>query len=203
LTNRIRQVLEGFFPAALAAFERGGRHRLDSPACRVVLAAAPTPTAAARLTPARQAALLRRAGHLAELLRTPQPRQPEAVEAAMGVQLMALLGQLDAVCRGPDALTAAAEARQLDSLRRRQALPVPVLHLGLTHPQPERHRVHPCVAGDWGDPRVPGADEPHGLRPELRWVRGAVLAWHLVGLLPGRMPQVLRCPRGRSKLSPT
>ncbi|GAA2332838.1 hypothetical protein GCM10010170_011940 [Dactylosporangium salmoneum] len=49
ITNRIRAVLRMFFPAALSAFERGGRHRLDSPAARTILTAAPTPAAAAAL----------------------------------------------------------------------------------------------------------------------------------------------------------
>jgi hypothetical protein len=62
LTNRIRGVLRRYFPAAIAAFERGGKHRLDSAACRVILRTAPTPSAAAKLSLARLQALLRRAG---------------------------------------------------------------------------------------------------------------------------------------------
>lgn len=62
LTNRIRAVLRLFFPAALAAFERGGRHRLDLPAARAVLTAASTPAAAAALTVDELALLLRAAG---------------------------------------------------------------------------------------------------------------------------------------------
>ena len=50
LTNRIRGVLRRYFPAAVAAFERGGKHRLDSPVCRVILRAAPTPSAADKLS---------------------------------------------------------------------------------------------------------------------------------------------------------
>jgi hypothetical protein len=41
-------LLRIFFPAALPAFERGGRHRMDSSAARVILAAAPTPAMAPR-----------------------------------------------------------------------------------------------------------------------------------------------------------
>ncbi|MBK6870977.1 MAG: transposase [Kineosporiaceae bacterium] len=33
LCNRIRALLKSFFPAALAAFERGGKHQLHSAAC--------------------------------------------------------------------------------------------------------------------------------------------------------------------------
>ncbi|MFF0659607.1 IS110 family transposase [Micromonospora tulbaghiae] len=109
LTNRIRTLLRMFFPAALAAFERGGRHRLDSPAARVILAAAPTPAAAAALTPTELAELLRTAGRqrgiaaeadkLHGILRSEQMRQPAAVEQAMGLHLQGLVRQLDAVCQ--------------------------------------------------------------------------------------------------------
>jgi len=119
LTNRIRGVLRRYFPAAVAAFERGGKHRLDSPACRVILRAAPTPSAADKLSLARLQALLRRAGRtrgidaearrLQTYLRRTELRQPLAVEGAMGIQLQALVDQLDAICRAVDVLTAAAE----------------------------------------------------------------------------------------------
>jgi Transposase/Transposase IS116/IS110/IS902 family len=109
LTNRVRALLRQFFPAALAAFERGGRHRLDSPAARTILAAVPTPAAAAGLSVEELESLLRDAGRrrgiaaealvLHELLRNEQMRQPEAVEQqAMGWQLRGLLRQLDALC---------------------------------------------------------------------------------------------------------
>jgi transposase len=42
LTNRVRALLKEFFPAALAAFERGGKHRLDSASARPILGVAPT-----------------------------------------------------------------------------------------------------------------------------------------------------------------
>jgi transposase len=118
-TNRVRAVLRAFFPAAIAAFERGGKHRLDSAACRVILAAAPTPTKAARLSMLQLRSLLRRAGRergidpeakrLQTFLRSEQLRQPPGVEEAMGVQLVALMDQLDAVCRSVDTLTAVVE----------------------------------------------------------------------------------------------
>lgn len=107
-TNRIRALLKGFFPAAVAAFERGGRHRLDSPACRTILAAAPTPPQAKALSQARLAMLLRRAGRqrgvdaeaqvLHRLLSGRQMTQPAPIEQAMGAQLRGLLRQLDAIC---------------------------------------------------------------------------------------------------------
>jgi transposase len=109
LTNRIRAVLRLFFPAARAAFERGGRHRLDSPAARTVLAAASTPAAAAALTVDELASLLRAAGRqrgiaaeaakLHAHLGSKQMRQSAAVEDAMGLQLLGLVAQLDAICR--------------------------------------------------------------------------------------------------------
>jgi transposase len=107
LTNRIRALLKEFFPAALAAFERGGKHRLDSAAARTILAAAPTPTEARALTTRRLAALLRKAGRqrgieaeaqrLREFLRAEHMHQPAPVEQALGVQLRGLIGQLDAL----------------------------------------------------------------------------------------------------------
>lgn len=109
VTNRIRSLLKAFFPAALAAFERGGRHRVDSAACRTILVAAPTPQAAQALSLRQLAALLTQAGRqrgidteamqLHELLRSKQIRQAPVVEQAMGVQLRGLLRQLDAICQ--------------------------------------------------------------------------------------------------------
>jgi transposase len=119
LTNRIRGTLRRYFPAAIAAFERGGKHRLDSAACRVILYAAPTPAAAGKLSLARLQSLLRRAGRtrsidaearrLQSYLRRTELRQSLAVEETMGIQLQTLLRQLDAVCEAVDVLTVAAE----------------------------------------------------------------------------------------------
>jgi len=109
LTNRIRSLLKVFFPAAIAAFERGGRHRLESAACRTILTAVCTPQAAHALSTRQLAGLLKRAGRqrgieaeallLRELLRVDQIRQPDPVERAMGTQLRGLIRQLDAVCQ--------------------------------------------------------------------------------------------------------
>ena len=96
LTNRLRGLLRRYFPAAVAAFERGGEHRLASRACRTILRAAPTPASAAKLSAARLKALLRRAGRtrgitaearrLQTVLRRDELRQPVLVEQAMAVQ---------------------------------------------------------------------------------------------------------------------
>jgi len=109
VTNRIRALLRAFFPAAVAAFERGGRHRLESASCRTILAVASTPSEAGMLTERRLAGMLRKAGRqrgidaeaarLRGYFQAEQMHQPESVEQAMGVQLRGLLRQLDAVCR--------------------------------------------------------------------------------------------------------
>jgi len=119
LTNRIRGALRRYFPAAIAAFERGGKHRLDSAACRVILRAAPTPAVASKLSIARLQALLRRAGRVRGIdaearrlqgyLTRAELRQPFQVEEAMGIQLQMLVDQLDALCQAIDVLTTAAE----------------------------------------------------------------------------------------------
>jgi hypothetical protein len=108
LTNRIRALLKAFFPAAVLAFERGGKHRLESLSCRTILIAASTPDQAAALSERRLAALLRKAGRqrgidaeaarLHAYFHVEQMRQPVAVEQAMGTVLRGLVGQLDAVC---------------------------------------------------------------------------------------------------------
>ena len=113
--NKLRSHLREYYPGFLAAFAdaRGG---ITRPEARVILAAAPDPAAAARLTLAQLKALLRKAGRsrgidaeaarLREALRAPQMRQLPLVEQAMGRQALALLGQLDA------ASTAAADLEQ-------------------------------------------------------------------------------------------
>ncbi|GAA5162782.1 IS110-like element IS117 family transposase [Pseudonocardia eucalypti] len=108
ITNRIRALLKAYFPGAVAAFERGGKHRLESPSCRTILAAASTPREAAALTERRLAALLRKAGRkrgvdaeatrLHSYFHTEQMSQPAPVEQAMGVALRGLVRQLDAIC---------------------------------------------------------------------------------------------------------
>jgi len=96
--NQIRDLLKDFYPAALAAFAdlpSGGLARADA---RIILAAAPTPAQAAKLTPAR----LR--------LTDAYLHQPPMVENAMGIQLAALLRQFEAACAAADELAEAAIA---------------------------------------------------------------------------------------------
>jgi transposase len=105
--NKLRSHLREYFPGFLAAFAaaRGGIMR---PEARAILAAAPTPAAAAALTLAQLRSLLAKAGRsrgidteaarLRDAFRTQQMRQLPLVENAMGRQAAALLRQLDAAC---------------------------------------------------------------------------------------------------------
>jgi hypothetical protein len=111
--NKLRSHLREYYPAFLAAYAsaRGGITRPDA---RAIMAAAPDPAAAAKLTTAQLRALLRRAGRrrgidaeaarLREAFRAPQMRQLPLVEQAMGHQALALLGQLNAACQAADDL---------------------------------------------------------------------------------------------------
>ena len=115
--NRLRSHLREYFPAFLAAFAaaKGGIMR---PEARTILAAAPTPGDAAKLTLTQLRALLKKAGRsrgldteatrLRDAFRAGQIRQLPLVEAAMGRQALALLGQLDAACTSADNLEHAA-----------------------------------------------------------------------------------------------
>ena len=105
--NRLRSHLREYFPGFLAAFAdaKGG---ITRPGARAVLAAAPTPADAAKLTLTQLRSLLKKAGRsrgidteatrLRDAFRIPQMRQLPLVEQAMGRQALALLGQLDAAC---------------------------------------------------------------------------------------------------------
>lgn len=109
VVNRIRSLLKEFYPAALVAFERGGKHQLHSATARRLLLHAPTPSDAARLSKATLAAQLRRAGRtrgiaseailLQQHLRGQHLRQPTSLEGAYGRQLQGLVRQLDAICQ--------------------------------------------------------------------------------------------------------
>jgi len=115
--NKLRSHLREYFPGFLAAFA-GTRDGIMRPEARVILAAAPTPAAASKLTPAQLRALLKKAGRsrgidaeaqrLREAFRKEQMRQLPLVEQAMGRQALALLRQLDAACASADDLEAAA-----------------------------------------------------------------------------------------------
>jgi transposase len=116
--NRLRSHLREYYPGFLAAFG-SLRDGITRPEARVILAAAPTPADAARLTRARLAGLLRKAGRrrgideeatrLHAAFREEQMRQLPLVEQAMGRQALALLRQLDAACQSAADLQAAAE----------------------------------------------------------------------------------------------
>ena len=112
--NELRSVLREFFPTFPSTFARRFPLGIASPEARAVLAAAPTPAAAAKLTVRTIGAALRRAGRTrgidqaaAEIrtaLREPQMRQLPRVEAAMGQQTSALLAVLDTACANVDEL---------------------------------------------------------------------------------------------------
>jgi transposase len=118
--NQIRDLLKDFYPAAIVAFAglpSGGLARADA---RTILAAAPTPAQAAKLTPARLRRLLITAGRRRDLDRDVERlrqvftdtylHQPPVVENAMGIQLSALLRQFNAACTAADELAEAAIA---------------------------------------------------------------------------------------------
>lgn len=117
ISNRLRALMKDFYPAALDAFSRltGGLARSDA---RTVLAAAPTPARAAKLTRSQLARLLTKSGRqrfidrdvdrLYEIFRaTTHLRQPPMVEEAMGNNLAAMLHQFDAACTAADELAEA------------------------------------------------------------------------------------------------
>jgi transposase len=111
--NKLRSCLREYYPGFLAAFAaaKGG---ITRPEARVILAAAPTPADAAKLTLTQLRGLLKKAGRsrsldteaarLREAFRVPQMRQLPLVEQAMGRQAIALAGQLDAACAAADDL---------------------------------------------------------------------------------------------------
>ncbi|WP_422656581.1 IS110 family transposase [Mycobacterium sp.] len=118
--NQIRDLLNGFYPAAIVAFAELPSGGLARPDARTILAAAPTPVQAAALTPARLRRLLRKAGRernidrdidrLRAIFADTYLHQPPMVENAMGMQLTALLRQFDAACTAADELAEAAIA---------------------------------------------------------------------------------------------
>jgi transposase len=102
-TNRLRSALREFFPAALVAFED-----LDHPDALAVLARAPTPAAAARLSVSGITAALRKAGRQRNLqtraeaiqtvLRGERLDFPEALANAYGAQVraaVAVIGEMN------------------------------------------------------------------------------------------------------------
>jgi len=114
---RLRSLLREYYPAALvvaARLEDG----LTAPLVRILLAAAPTPAAAAALSLPELEDLVRTSGRrryiaatavwLHDLLNAEQLHQPAVVEAALGQQTLALLRLLDAACANTDQLADAA-----------------------------------------------------------------------------------------------
>ena len=95
--NKLRSHLREYYPGFLAAFP--ARAGILRPEARTILAAAPTPAAAATLTLTQLRALLRKAGRsrgidteaarLRDAFRVPQMRQLPLVEHAMGRQTLA------------------------------------------------------------------------------------------------------------------
>ncbi|MEU6188115.1 IS110 family transposase [Nocardia sp. NPDC047038] len=116
--NELRSHLREYYPAFLSTFAVKSATNLAKPEARAILALAPTPALATKLTKTRVAAALRRAGRqrgidqlatqIVEGLRTVQLRQPGPVELAMGRQALALVAMLDAACAGADDLEQAA-----------------------------------------------------------------------------------------------
>ncbi|MEU0819239.1 IS110 family transposase [Streptomyces mirabilis] len=114
--NKLRSQLREFYPSILAAFA-DHRFGLFAREARTVLAAAPTPTAAALLTRRQLRALLKRAGRsrgieveadrLLEVFRRDYLHHAPQVEAAFGQQTAALLRQLDTACANAEQLEAA------------------------------------------------------------------------------------------------
>ena len=115
--NKLRSHLREYFPGFLAAYA-DARGSIGRPDARAVLAAAPTPADAARLTLTQLRGLLKKAGRsrgidteatrLRDAFRTGQMRQLPLVEQAMGQRTLALPGQLNAACTAAGDLEQAA-----------------------------------------------------------------------------------------------
>jgi transposase len=114
--NKLRSLLREYYPALLDAFT-DKRGSLLRPQARVLLAAAPTPQAAAQLTITQLATLLRQAGRqrgidaeaarIQAILRTESLHQLPLVEDALGRQALALLRALDTACTNAEDLASA------------------------------------------------------------------------------------------------
>lgn len=107
-TNRLRSLLRDYYPQALVAFPN-----LTHRAAASVLRAAPTPQAAAQLTPRRVVTLLKAARRrndaglaekITQTLRAPALRQPASVEQALGVAAVGLIEVITAMSAAITAL---------------------------------------------------------------------------------------------------
>ncbi|GAB3740331.1 IS110 family transposase [Microlunatus parietis] len=113
-TSELPSLLREYYPAFLKVFAGKSVTNLAKPEARAVLAIAPTPAAAARVSKARIAAALRRAGRqrgidelaarLQQALRQPALRQLELVEEAFGRQALALLATPNVECANVEQL---------------------------------------------------------------------------------------------------
>lgn len=111
--NKLRSQLREFYPAILDAFAQH-KHGLCSRGARSILAAAPTPTMAAKLTQRRLQSLLKQAGRvrgiqteaerLHEVFKREYLHQLPQVETALGRQTSALLRQLNTACDNAEQL---------------------------------------------------------------------------------------------------
>ncbi|WP_406510683.1 IS110 family transposase [Streptomyces sp. NBC_00212] len=118
MSNQLRSLLREYYPAALEAFAPW-QNGLCRPEARELLKLAPTPTQAARLTRTQLRSAFKRAGRqrgieaeaerLREAFRGDYAHQPPLVEDALGRQMLALLGQLEAACHSADDLAKAVE----------------------------------------------------------------------------------------------
>ena len=146
--QRLRHQLREYFPAALEAFED-----LDAAGTLELLARAPDPDRAARLTRAQVSAALKRARRrgipdkvtaILAALRSPQPGQPPAVNAACAAAARSLVTVTSPLNEQVKALQGQAEA-----------------HFG-QHPDAEIYLSQPGMGAIPGA-RVPGesGDDPH------------------------------------------
>ena len=113
-TQRLRHALRDYFPAALEAFED-----LDAPDALELLARAPDPASAARLTAAQISAALKRArrrgvtakaGQIQAVLRAAHLGQPGVVTAAYATSVRALIAVLGTLNEQVGALQGQVEA---------------------------------------------------------------------------------------------
>ena len=123
LVQELRARLREYYPGFLAAFASPGSGRrlsttqLASADARAVLAIAPGPAEGLKVSRARVEAALRRGGRqrristvaaaIVAALRVPQLRQEPVVEQAMGADILALLGVLNAACESVGRLAVA------------------------------------------------------------------------------------------------
>jgi transposase len=120
VVTQLRSLVREYYPALMEAFQDHRPGGLAHPDARAVLALAPTPTQAARLTRPQLKAALRRAGRqrgitatavrLQAIFRRTWLHQPPLVESAMGKQALALLKQLEAAAEAADDLAVATRA---------------------------------------------------------------------------------------------